>query len=83
MRKIVGFLGGILTNYNLFILSVASAEFVAGGVFLKFDDLASAEFSEIVVEVSEELPTPETEGVTEIGDKEEGEGEETTGSTCR
>ena len=51
-------------------------------MFLKFDDSASAEFSEIVVDVLEELPTPETEGVTEIGDKVEGEGEESTGSTC-
>ena len=53
-----------MTNNNRFVISVASAEFVAGGVFLRFDDSASAEFSEIVVDVSEELPTPETEGVT-------------------
>ena len=82
MRKIVGCLGRILTNNNCFVISVASAEFVAGGVFLRFDDSASVEFSEIVVDVSEELPTPETEGVTEIGDKVEGEGEGNTSDTC-
>ena len=65
----------------MFIL-VASAEFVAGGVFLKFDEVASAEFSEIVVDVSEELPTVENREVTETGDKGEEEGEESTGNTC-
>ena len=62
----------------IIIILVASAEFVAGGVFLKFDELASTEFSEIVVDISEELPTPGNEEVTEIGDKVEGEGEEST-----
>ena len=69
-----------INNY-VFIL-VASAEFVAGGVFLKFDDVASAEFLEIVVDVSEELPTVENREVTETGDKEEEEGEESIGNTC-
>ena len=61
---------------------VASAEFVPGGVFLKFDELATNEFSEIVVDVSEELPTPENEVVTEIGEEVEGEGEKSTNGTC-
>ena len=60
---------------------VASAEFVAGGVFLKFDELATNEFSEIVVDVSEGLPTPENEVVTEIGDEVEGEGEKSPNGT--
>ena len=66
----------------MIIVLVASAEFVAGGVFLKFDNVASTEFSEIVVDVSEELPTPENEVVTEIGDEVEGEGEKSTNGTC-
>ena len=67
---------------NNFSVLVASAEFVAGGVFLKFDELASKEFSEIVVDVSEELPTPENEVGTEIGDEVEGEGEKGTNGMC-
>ena len=51
-------------------------------MFLKFEDVASAEFLDIVVDVSEELPTLENKEVTEIGDKVEGEGEESTGNTC-
>ena len=61
---------------KLITISVASAEFVAGGVLLKFDDLATAEFSEIAVDVSEELPTPETEEIVEIGEEAEGGGGE-------
>ena len=71
-----------MANNNCFLISVASAEFVAGGVFLKFEDSASAEFSEIALDVAEALPTPETEGVTEIGEKAEGEGEGSTSETC-
>ena len=47
-------------------------------MLLKFDDSATAEFSEIVIDVSEELPTPETEEIVEIGEGVEGEGRENT-----
>ena len=71
-----------MAKNNCLLISVASAEFVTGGVFLKYEDSASAEFSEIAIDVSEELPTPETEGVTEIGEKAEGVWEESTSDTC-
>ena len=47
-------------------------------MLLKFDNSATAEFSEIVIDVSEELPTPETEEIVEIGEEAEGEGGENT-----
>ena len=70
--------GRVRVKVELITISVASAEFVAGGVLLKYDDLATTEFSEVAVDVSEELPAPETEEIVEIGEEVEGEGGKNT-----